>query len=98
MRLEEGRGNVRDLLRQVGILQTLSDVELHVVSSFFHFFGYEQGEVIFREGDSGEELYIVGLGKVGSSIRLADGILHEVAEFGAGDFFGEMSILEKAPR
>jgi diguanylate cyclase (GGDEF)-like protein len=89
---------VRNLLRQVEFLSTLSDGELRVVSSFFHFCGYEQGEVIFREGDSGEELYIVGLGKVGSSIRLADGTLHEVAEFGAGDFFGEMSILEKAPR
>jgi diguanylate cyclase (GGDEF)-like protein len=89
---------MRNLLRQVEILSTLSDEELQVVSSFFHFCGYEQGEVIFREGDSGEEMYIVGLGKVGSSIRLADGTLHEVAEFGAGDFFGEMSILEKAPR
>jgi diguanylate cyclase (GGDEF)-like protein len=89
---------MRDMLKQVEILSTLSDEELHRVSSFFYFHGYEQGEVIFREGDSGEELYIVGLGKVGSSIKLADGSLHEVAEFGAGDFFGEMSILEQAPR
>jgi diguanylate cyclase (GGDEF)-like protein len=89
---------MRDLLRQVGILSTLSDEELHRVSAFFHFCGFKQDEVIFREGDGGEELFIVGMGKVGSSIRLADGSLHEVAEFGAGDFFGEMSILEKAPR
>jgi diguanylate cyclase (GGDEF)-like protein len=89
---------VRDLLKQVAILSTLSEEELHRVSTFLNFIGYEQGETIFQQGESGEELYIVGQGRVGSSIRLADGSLHEVAEFGAGDFFGEMSILERAPR
>lgn len=89
---------MRDLLKQVGILSSLSEEELHLFSSFLTFIGYEQGETIFQQGDAGEELYIVGQGRVGSSIRLADGSLHEVAEFGAGDFFGEMSILERAPR
>jgi diguanylate cyclase (GGDEF)-like protein len=89
---------VRKLLKQVGILSSLSEEELRRVSSFLNFIGYDQGETIFRQGESGEELYIVGQGRVGSSIRLADGSLHEVAEFGSGDFFGEMSILERAPR
>ena len=89
---------MRDLLRAVGILGGLSDEEMRQVSSFFRFYVYERDEVIFREGDGGEELYIVGLGRVASSIRLADGTAHEVGEFGAGDFFGEMAVLEKAPR
>ncbi len=89
---------MRNLLKNVGILADLSEGELHRVASFFGFNGYERGEVLFPEGASGEELYIVGLGRVASLIRLADGTPHQVSEFGPGDFFGEMAILEKAPR
>lgn len=89
---------MRDLLKGVGILADLSEEELHRVSSFFHFQGYQKDEVLFREGEGGEELYIIGLGRVGSWIRLADGTAHLVGEFGPGDFFGEMAIIEKAPR
>ena len=89
---------MRDLLKEVGILTDLSEEELHQVSAFFHFHGYRQDEVIFPEGAAGEELYIVGAGRVASLIRLADGTAHQVGEFGPGDFFGEMAIIEKAPR
>jgi diguanylate cyclase (GGDEF)-like protein len=89
---------MRNLLKEVGILADLSEDELRRVSSFFDFHGYQQDEVLFPEGASGEELYIVGLGRVASWIRLADGTPHQVGEFGPGDFFGEMAILEKAPR
>ncbi len=89
---------MRNLLKEVGILADLSEGDLRRVASFFDFHGYQRGEVLFPEGASGEELYIVGLGRVASIIRLADGTPHQVGEFGPGDFFGEMAILEKAPR
>jgi len=89
---------MRKLLQDVGILADLSEGELHQVSSFFDFQAYQNGEVLFPEGASGEELYIVGLGRVASWIRLADGTPHQVSEFGPGEFFGEMAIIEKAPR
>jgi diguanylate cyclase (GGDEF)-like protein len=89
---------MRDQLKEVGILADLSDGELRQVSSFFQFNGFQKEEVIFPEGSSGEELYIVGMGRVSSWIRLADGGAHQVGEFGPGDFFGEMSLIEKAPR
>jgi diguanylate cyclase (GGDEF)-like protein len=89
---------MHNLLQEVGILADLSEGELRQVASFFDFRGYAKDEVLFPEGASGEELYIVGLGRVASWIRLADGGAHKVSEFGAGDFFGEMAIIEKAPR
>jgi diguanylate cyclase (GGDEF)-like protein len=89
---------MRNLLKDVGILADLSEGELHQVSSFLHFHGYQKDEVIFPEGANGEELYIVGTGRVVSWIRLADGTSHQVGAFGPGDFFGEMAIIEKAPR
>ena len=91
-------GSVQNLLKSAGILMDLTEEELQRVFAFFRLHDYRQDEVLFREGDSGGELYIVGVGRVASLIRLADGTDHQVGEFGPGDFFGEMSIIERAPR
>jgi diguanylate cyclase (GGDEF)-like protein len=89
---------VQKLLKSAGILVDLTEEELQRVFPFFRPHDYRQDEVLFREGDVGEELYIVGVGRVASLIRLADGTDHQVGEFGPGDFFGEMAIIEQAPR
>ncbi len=54
--------------------------------------------MLFRQGDAGNELYIVRRGSVATSISLPDGESREIAVFKSGDFFGEMSIFENAPR
>lgn len=56
------------------------------------------GQTLFRQGDDGHELYIVLDGCIGSSITLEDGSQREIASFRSGEFFGEMSIFESAPR
>ncbi len=54
---------------------------------------FNPGEKIVREGDSGDEMFIVLQGKV--SIEIGD---ITVGEMGGGDFFGEMSLIDNAPR
>jgi CRP/FNR family cyclic AMP-dependent transcriptional regulator len=51
------------------------------------------GEVIFKKGDPGDALYIVRRGAV--SIR--DGAI-ELSLAKAGDFFGELALLDNEPR
>jgi len=54
---------------------------------------YEDGECIFREGDSSFEMYVVHSGNVlVSKAGLALG------ELSRGEFLGEMSLLESLPR
>jgi CRP-like cAMP-binding protein len=55
------------------------------------------GSVLFREGDAGGEMYVLQSGKVRltRSIRGTEKLL---AELGAGEFFGEMSIINDRPR
>ena len=55
------------------------------------------GEEIFRMGDRGRNAYIIENGKVEVSI-LRDGKKFIVAELGAGEIFGEMSMIDDAPR
>jgi pSer/pThr/pTyr-binding forkhead associated (FHA) protein len=53
------------------------------------------GHFVFREGDSGSEMYIIETGCVEV---LRAGRSEPVAALGPGDFFGEMAILEDQPR
>ncbi len=58
---------------------------------------YKSGDLIYREGDQGSEMYIVQSGAV-EIARSLSGKDHVVAVMEKGDFFGEMSILEGCPR
>jgi CRP-like cAMP-binding protein len=58
---------------------------------------FEKGKVLFREGDRGEDMYIVQSGKVAIKKKLQDGET-TLAVLEKGDFFGEMAILERMPR
>ncbi len=58
----------------------------------------KKGEVLFREGDAGNELYLVDDGRIAIS-KVVKGNLEQVlAHLGPGDYFGEMALLEQIPR
>ena len=54
------------------------------------------GTFVFREGDAGSDMYIIESGTV-EVLRGGNGSA-PLATLGAGDFFGEMAILEDQPR
>jgi CRP/FNR family transcriptional regulator, cyclic AMP receptor protein len=58
---------------------------------------YDDGEIIFREGEETREMYIVQRGEVVVSKKGPRGDI-ELAVLRKGDFVGEMSLLESLPR
>ncbi len=58
---------------------------------------FNRGHVLFREGDEGEDMYIIQSGRVAIKKRVKDGET-TLATLEKGDFFGEMAILERLPR
>ena len=58
---------------------------------------FDKGTVLFKEGDRGEDMYIVQTGKVAIKKKLQEGDT-TLAVLEKGDFFGEMAILERLPR
>lgn len=59
---------------------------------------YNKGTVLFREGDLGEEMFIVQSGRVAIKKKVRDGSEATLAVLEKGDFFGEMALLERLPR
>ena len=57
----------------------------------------EPGTVIIREGDAGQGLFVILLGEVEVSRRDPGGRDKTVAKLGAGEVFGEMSLLGDKP-
>ncbi|MEP6685758.1 MAG: ATP-binding protein [Verrucomicrobiota bacterium] len=57
-----------------------------------------EGEVIFREGDPGDSLYLVGQGKVKISKAGRGGEQETLGFVRSGSFFGEMALLDAQPR
>ena len=58
---------------------------------------YKKSDIIFEENSLGDEMYVIHSGKVKLSTR-APGREVELATLGPGEFFGEMSLVDAAPR
>lgn len=59
---------------------------------------YNPGDTIFREGDMGNEMFIIQSGKVKITKQLKDGVEKTLVILGPGDFFGEMAVIDKDVR
>lgn len=59
---------------------------------------FSSDEIFFNEGDPGHEMFVILAGKVNVFINSVDGYPISIAKLKAGDFFGEMSLLEGMPR
>lgn len=59
---------------------------------------YETGDVIFRQGDAGDEILMIRRGRVRIVLSFDAGQAYHVATFGRGDFFGDMAFLDRGLR
>ena len=59
---------------------------------------YETGQSIFRQGDQGDELFLVRRGRIRISFSAGADERFHVATFGRGDFFGDMAFLDAGIR
>jgi CRP-like cAMP-binding protein len=74
----------------MGAAAALSSIDAGIVA-------FPAGTVLFREGDPGQEMYVIASGRVRISKRIRD-IDKTVTVLPAGEFFGEMAIVNQRPR
>ncbi len=58
---------------------------------------FKKGDFVFREKEEGDEMFIIQSGRVAIT-KVVRGKRATVAMLEKGDFFGEMSVLERLPR
>ena len=86
-----------EALQSVPLFADLRRGELKQVLRICHVRAYQPNEVIFREGESGYGMYVIHRGAVDIVIRTESGD-RMLAQLSDRQFFGEMSLLEGAPR
>lgn len=85
-------------LREIGLFGALPDDVLEHLCGTLKTLRVHPGDVIFREGDHGRELYVVLEGEMEVMKKSRRGRDTRVAIFGPNDAFGEMSIIDLQPR
>jgi small-conductance mechanosensitive channel/CRP-like cAMP-binding protein len=81
-------------LREVNVLEPISDQALQSVAANVRMHFYSKGEAVLRHGTTGDSMFVVHAGSV--VVRLPDDSLtgwHQVADLGPGSVFGEMALL-----
>ena len=58
---------------------------------------YVEGEIIFKEGDEGDRMYVIQSGRVQITKKTSSGDL-TIATLGKGEIFGEMALFDRLPR
>ena len=86
------------VLRTSPLLEGLSDLEFNAVGAFWEPRKVKSGEIIFKEGSAGEEIFILISGKVSAWVGQIETNQRPLFEIKPGDFFGEMSIIVNETR
>jgi diguanylate cyclase (GGDEF)-like protein len=86
------------ILKDISIFSEVSPEDLDRIASEMKQKEFREGELIFREGDQGDELFVVVKGSVSIYIIDKEGKEVVLSSITPGSFFGEMSIIEQAPR
>ncbi len=87
-----------DLLKKTDLFKGLSKEELGKITGISAKETFEPGKEIFADGDKGEKFYLILDGKVRISKKIQGVGEEALAILEKGHYFGEMSLIDSAPR
>ncbi|ALX05759.1 Crp/Fnr family transcriptional regulator [Aeromicrobium erythreum] len=87
-----------DVLRQAPLFSGLDDDAAGALEASMSPLSLKRGEVLFNEGDDGNQLYVVTEGKIKLGRTAPDGRENLLAILGPGQMFGELSFFDPGPR
>jgi CRP-like cAMP-binding protein len=87
-----------DVLRQSPLFSGVDDDSAAVLEDSMAASTLNRGDVLFNEGDTGNQLYVVIDGKIKLGRTSADGRENLLAILGPGQMFGELSFFDPGPR
>ena len=93
---KQEEGSITDILEKIPVFDQISRKDLLLIDKILHKRNYNKGEPIFYEGEPGQGMYIIKRGDV--EIFSEKKERTTFATLGEGMFFGELSLLDGAPR
>jgi hypothetical protein len=90
--------DLADQLRQTDLFQGLSVAEATVLGTFMEREAADPGQIIVRQGDRGDDLYLIEAGEADVTVGRDPQNQVAVARLGPGDYFGEIALLTGAER
>ena len=85
-------------LRRVPLFQQLSPEDLQRIAAVATERWFEEGEPLVRQGEAGDELFVIVEGRVRVVHRDEDGSERTLRTYGEGDHIGELAVLRARPR
>ncbi|KAE8222073.1 hypothetical protein CF319_g4671 [Tilletia indica] len=92
------RSMYESLLKDVSLFESLSPAEIAKISDALEPRVYEAGDYVFKQGERGTEFFIIWEGSAEVRKKRADGTEDAVGTLSRGDYFGELALLNNAPR
>ncbi len=89
---------VERVLANVPIFTAMAKEDLARLAAAARVLHFGRGEPVIRQGEAGDTLYAIVSGTARVAVRSDDGGERTVAQLGAGEVFGEMSLLTGEPR
>lgn len=86
------------MLRAIPLFKDLNDADIGIMEGLAMEKIVAKGQVVLTEGDDGDSLFTIVAGRVKVFIGDEDGREIILKILGPGDFFGEMSLIDKQPR
>ncbi len=91
---------LREMLGQVELFEGLDEAELDLIAEICDERTMQSGEVVAKQGEAGNELYVIwdGLVEVVHEETPQDPTPRTVVNLGQGQLFGEMALVDLGPR
>ena len=87
-----------DIVRRSPLFAALDDEAAGALMESMTASHLERGDILFREGDRGDRLYVIGEGKIKLGRTSVDGRENLLAILGPGEMFGELSLFDPGAR
>lgn len=90
--------DIAAFLKTVRIFDEIDDTDLAELALRLQERTVKKGQLLFREGDAGSEMFIIRRGTMIISKSVTGNVEQVLAHMSIGDFFGEMSLFDHSPR
>src|SRR5512137_2756009 len=87
-------------LKHIAVLQAMDTAALARLATALEQKDYADGQTVFAEGDPGDSMYFIARGciRIEKRAQTTSAVHKILAVLEAGDYFGEMALLDQKPR